>query len=458
MKRRIDLEPTRELVDNALTDDIAGRKGELIEFVRLIDSIEGNFSIFLDGEWGSGKTFFVKEAERILNLSNPNLMVEIPDEGRAGLCESIQDCAMSNPHLPIYFNAWEYDYFDNPIVPLMETVITEFHDLAGMEEEGKPIREKVVGLLKALNLSFGCNGFGVEVDFEKAISAFETNSPFDELCGKREIRNRLKDLLDAAKQERGNRIVLFVDELDRCRPEYAVKTLEALKFLFDQDYLTMVFSVNARALGSAVSHWYGGGFDGSRYLMRFYDAIFRLKDSDIWPYLSNLGFECHSPDDFVLRYARRKEVTFRDINRWMEAVKDVSLSEDYMTCESSQAAIVCMRIIVPGAIIFSTIYPEKRSSLYGGSDSVSFRDWLLEDPLHVENVLHISGEYFDQEKERSKRPVSDPYSDDRLSEAAYRLDVLCGIIFGEEEEMGLSRIGSVYVTQLRKAARRALGL
>lgn len=459
--RRIDMEPIGEIVDKALTDDLTGRRNELKEFMHLLDSVEGSFSIFLNGEWGSGKTFFVKEAERLLTLLNPNISGEMrpcEDEGIETFCRAIEEEGMTNPHLPIYFNAWEYDYCENPIEPLIQVVIETFSELDGLEEDGKTIGEKAVELLKSLKVSLGGGIFGAEIDFKNVVEAFQGDAPLQDLHAKRAIRARLKDLLDAAKVGRGNRIVLFVDELDRCRPEYAIKTLEALKFLFDQDYLTIAFSVNANALGASVSSWYGGGFNGSRYLMRFYDTMLRLKDNDIWPYLSNLGFKCYSPDDFVLRYARRKDITFRDINRWMEAVKDVSLSEDYMTCESSRVSVVCMRIIVPGAIIFSTVYPEKRSALYGGSDSAAFRAWLLEDSLCLENVLAIPGECFDQEKERSVWFASKPYSDDKLNEAAFRLDALCEMVFGQEEEMGSRRIGGVYASQLRRTVRGALGL
>ena len=54
----------------------------------------------------------------------------------------------------------------------------------------------------------------------------------------------IHDFLDALIRERGNRLVIFVDELDRCRPIYAVQLLERIKHFFNDERITFVFSVN----------------------------------------------------------------------------------------------------------------------------------------------------------------------------------------------------------------------
>lgn len=461
MKRRIDVEPTCEAIDRALVDDLAGRKEDLRDFVRLLDSVEGNFSIFLNGEWGSGKTFFVKEAERLLTLLNINYQMRPHEDGSVeSFCLGIESDGLCNPHVPIYFNAWEYDYCDCPIVSLMEVVISSFHELVGLDENGGSLGEKAVSLLKALKVNVSSGFIGTEIDCGQVAAAFQNNSPLKELQGKKEIRNKLKDLLDEAKAGRGNRIVLFVDELDRCRPEYAIKTLEALKSLFDQDYLTLVFSVNAKALGMSVSSWYGGGFDGSRYLMRFYDAEVRLGAYNSFSYLSSLGLRLRSMDDFVLRFANRKDVTMRDVNRWIERIKQVSNLPDYSSCENSRAASFCMKIIVPGAIVYSTLHPDKALSVFGGFGGESFKDWLFEDPLYVDVILDMPGEWF-SEKDASRSGASardELFCDDALLKAGHRFDEFYRIIFDESEDPRLRSIGDIQAFQIRKAARRALQL
>lgn len=66
-------------------------------------------------------------------------------------------------------------------------------------------------------------------------------------------------------------MLLLVDELDRCRPEYAVRLLKEMKALFVRDRIVVVHSANLDQLAKVISGKYGEGFDGSRYLDRFFD-------------------------------------------------------------------------------------------------------------------------------------------------------------------------------------------
>ena len=64
------LDPTEENIRETLLNDQLGRNEELRQFVRLLNSIDGNCTIALDGDWGSGKTFFVKQAQMIIDSFN----------------------------------------------------------------------------------------------------------------------------------------------------------------------------------------------------------------------------------------------------------------------------------------------------------------------------------------------------------------------------------------------------
>ncbi len=83
--------------------------------------------------------------------------------------------------------------------------------------------------------------------------------------------------------ERGNRLVIFIDELDRCKPTYAIKLLEQIKHYMMDDRITFVFSVNLEQLQHTIKCYYGADFDASRYLDRFFD--FRID----WPVLTYNG-------------------------------------------------------------------------------------------------------------------------------------------------------------------------
>jgi hypothetical protein len=83
-------------------------------------------------------------------------------------------------------------------------------------------------------------------------------------------------------------IVIVIDELDRCRPTYAIKLLEEVKHLFDVEGLVFVLGMHGAALGHSVSAAYGAKFDGVAYLGRFVNRRYKLRDAPIRALLSSL--------------------------------------------------------------------------------------------------------------------------------------------------------------------------
>lgn len=75
-------------------------------------------------------------------------------------------------------------------------------------------------------------------------------------------------------------ILVFVDELDRCRPDYAIELLEGIKHLFGVPGVTFVVATNIPQLSESIKAVYGSGFDGQRYLQRFFDLQYTLSRPD----------------------------------------------------------------------------------------------------------------------------------------------------------------------------------
>ena len=65
--KRHDLQPTDDNIRSTFYNDSIGRNEALVNFIRIIDSIDESYSIALDSYWGSGKTFFVKQVKMILD-------------------------------------------------------------------------------------------------------------------------------------------------------------------------------------------------------------------------------------------------------------------------------------------------------------------------------------------------------------------------------------------------------
>ena len=68
--KKHDLQPTDENIRSTFYNDSIGRNKELVNFIKIIDSINESYSIALDSYWGSGKTFFVKQVKMILDANN----------------------------------------------------------------------------------------------------------------------------------------------------------------------------------------------------------------------------------------------------------------------------------------------------------------------------------------------------------------------------------------------------
>lgn len=92
----------------------------------------------------------------------------------------------------------------------------------------------------------------------------------------------MKELLSKVVEELScEKLVIFIDELDRCNPLYAVKLLEEIKHYYSSEKVLFVFSVNLTQLKNAVNSVYGDSFDSIKYLDRFFDIRLTLPKADV---------------------------------------------------------------------------------------------------------------------------------------------------------------------------------
>lgn len=275
---RYDDKINTELLLDALEKDYIGRNDFLLYFLEKIDKSDRNRLIALDGSWGSGKTVFVKQLSMILNETNINSKVENKDyKDRIINFINKNNLELKNNYLPIYFDAWKYDSDIYPLRNLIYEISCQTKNkYNGNFEE----------LKKILDDLFSYFGKGLRpIDFIENVKDIFTNKDETSAIS---FHEKFESYLDEVIKERCDKLVIFIDELDRCNPRYAVSLLEEVKHYVDDDRVIFVFSLNLEQLQYTIEHYYGTGFDSYRYLDKMFHENNILPEPDYDKYYSNL--------------------------------------------------------------------------------------------------------------------------------------------------------------------------
>lgn len=280
-----ELSPTKENVLFTLEENLLGRNAELLHFLELLNGINEAMSISLNGYWGSGKTFFVKQAELSLNCLNPfsNGLTE-EERSRISSCfMKIKSDWLSEsykPQIAVYYDAWANDNDVDPVLLIIYSIIKAIDSNYKIKEDS--------GFLKIAGSILDCIS-GKEIT--RVLESLNGKDPLKVIREQHELTGLLRCFLQDVILERGDRLVVFIDELDRCRPSYAVQLLERIKHYFELDSVTFVFSINSKELQHTVKRCYGADFSAGRYLDRFFDIRIPLPPVDKQNLYQKIGLE-----------------------------------------------------------------------------------------------------------------------------------------------------------------------
>lgn len=197
----------------------------------------------------------------------------------------------------VYLNAWEQDFDDEPLMPILEALLENIKANSQISEE---IKKKIKSSFSAI-IAFGLSitsdtianhpkylGIDLEKAIEKARNKFsqtneciekEGDRLFEKYQFKRKALKKLRTALgDYVKTLDGKPLVIFVDELDRARPNYSIRFLETIKHVFPIQGICFVLSVDRDQLKQSVVHQYGN-IDFDNYYLRFVTAEANLPDA-----------------------------------------------------------------------------------------------------------------------------------------------------------------------------------
>ena len=286
--KSLDLTPTNENVYNSLINDSIGRGEFVRQFVKILNAIEDNCTIALEGNWGSGKTFFVKQVKMVLDAHNPNYQPVngfLTEERRKVIKEKCSEFNVEDgstelkPQLCVYYDAWQNDNDEDPILSLVYSIVKETGSDFSFEKKS------------TLNIFSELINLVYDKDISKLKEELKGENALDLIKKTKDEAEKVSEFLQSLLPEVGERLIVFVDELDRCKPSYAVKLLERIKHYFLDEEITFVFSVNINELQHTIKKHYGSDFDATRYLDRFFDLRATLPKFDLEKYYANIGFE-----------------------------------------------------------------------------------------------------------------------------------------------------------------------
>lgn len=309
-----ELIPTEENLIHTLNKDLLKRNKDLVRFYDLLLAQEGTSSIAIDGRWGSGKTFFVKQSMLLINAKNP--MSDMDDEKKASIVYALpfpekSEDVPENYNVAVYYDAWENDNDTDPVLSLVYEIIKQLGINYDFDDNGNIF--KLAG--SVLEAFTGRN-------INSIIENLKSENPLTNIREEKDLHEDIKNFFTELLVERGNRLVIFIDELDRCKPSYAVHLLERIKHYLCDERITFVFSVNLGELQHTIKHYYGNTFDACRYLDRFFDMRLSLPPADKTAFYREMGLD----SGYILEKVSRKVIDtynmeLREATRFYRQVK-----------------------------------------------------------------------------------------------------------------------------------------
>lgn len=316
--KRVDEEPTPKAIEDALTQDPLHRKREIEDFLKMLIAVEPPYTFAIDAPWGSGKTFFVKQVARALQMTNTALSQDSAKPSTT--FGNIDEELLKKPYLPIYFNAWEDDHFDNPILPILASIASATGEKS--VKGGEDFRKGIIGAIEAAASLVGYGG-----DINGVIENFSGTDFLEQYKNEKELRGKIDELIKSNLPKIADRAVIFIDELDRCRPEFAIKVLEQTKTLFQQENIVVVYSTDITQLAHSLQGIYGPRFDGRKYLERFYDKRLELnpiKPADYLLYKGINTMDGYTFMDITIDLLGYNQASLRACNRLIDSITNLS--------------------------------------------------------------------------------------------------------------------------------------
>lgn len=303
----------------------------------------------INSAWGTGKTFFLERWHQ----------------------------ALQRDHVCVTFNAWRNDFAVEPLIALAEAIKNQLGDdspevqtqmqdflrcTASTIKAASPVVIK--GLLSKLG---GLDSDALSAESAHSTSADAAEKALQHLLAEQRpaeqtieaFRLALQGVFDDYKQrnpELLDDVFIIIDELDRCRPAFAIEMLERIKHFFDLENCRFVIASDSEQLAHSIKTVYGNDFDATTYIRRFFDLGFNLPEPDYPTFIANnlpelgdgLGYLGIAPHDrrpevvFLEAMANAFAISLRDLQRCLKRISACHASLPLCFLPMTSGLIFCM--------------------------------------------------------------------------------------------------------------------
>ena len=365
--KNYELLPTEENLIDCLYRDSINRNKDIAYFYNILQAQESMTTIAIDGRRGSGKTFFVRQTKIVLNALNPSCGMD--DELKSKITNGIHllnnNENKENNSIAVYYDAWKNDNDTDPIFSLIYEIIKQLNiDFSLSSMDAVKLAGSIIEMITGHNIN-------------NIKDILTSDDPFTKFKEQKSIESKIQEFFTEILAERGDRLVIFIDELDRCKPTFAVQFLEQIKHYVFDDRITFVFSVNLEQLQHTIKQYYGLNFDSCRYLDKFFDLRISLPPADMNKFYQQIGFESESSyyvDSVVKRVIQMFNFELREISRFYSQVKsavyDGTRDSGYnYSFPDQKGKLIIMMYIVPLLIGLKIADISKYDNFINGRDS-----------------------------------------------------------------------------------------
>lgn len=295
--------------------DQLGRASLGKQLSELVEKIEEPLVIALNSSWGNGKTHFLKCWVGAHTVEN---------DGNAKT---------------IYFDAFKNDFLDDPLIALTDAIIqrkspdkNSSKAIETLKKSAPKLARVAVRVVAAVATAGASEIVGNVADSALNSANSEIDKISENFWKKEDSKRRAmvdfeKALIALTKNEDGEdqKIVIVIDELDRCRPDYALSVLETMKHFFQIPNVHFILGVNLHELKNSARARYGAGVNADIYLHKFINTYLEIPNNTVTSNNQLAPLEYYSYVSRTLGFKNKMMLTCLRLLKEIGEVENISL-------------------------------------------------------------------------------------------------------------------------------------